>query len=216
MILIEILLILLIINILYFGIIWVVFYAFYKYPHAFQGLKKYILHLNNMKYEGSDGIIYQNTLLGCGAHSFEMVLKSFNVKYRRDDLDSLFKMRGTSMMDLHNKFAEYRLRPQGVYMQESGELTRYIKKGTLAAIISFDFRYLIPSDIIFFVPLNRIIKILLGNGYKTIRHWVVAEYIDEEGQVHILDPYMGKFTIKLQKLNELWNNKVLLVSNNCL
>lgn len=196
----------------YIGIISLLLLSFYKLPNSLIRLKNYFLRLNDLEYYDNSNIVYQNSYLACGAACFEMVLRYFKLKFKPNELTSLYELEGTSMLDLHNKCIEFHLKSEGVQFKNASDFAEHIKNDAVTSIVSFDFRYIIPYRQLFFKPYYYTLKYLLGAGSSAIRHWVVVESIDNSGKFCILDPYIGNIFMSKDKFLQLWNKKALIIS----
>lgn len=193
-----------------YAVIMTAFYvAAFRLPRASRLLKRFLARLNGYRYAGNSGTIFQTSSNNCGSACVEMVLRRRGIDVNERNLFDLRSMVGTSLYDLKQCLAEFKVPASGIKYDDVDAFFAELKRGELA-IVTFNVSYTMSARNPLLVPLHQATKYALRGNFDLVKHWVVVDEIAADGSAVVRDPQLGTLSMSRERFTKLWNGLALM------
>ncbi len=195
----------------YMAIVTLLSILIFKYPGITSGLKKILARLSGFEFVGNEQVVFQDSYTNCGAACVEMILKLQAIPYDEEDLRDLKLMQGTTMLDLYQMSLQFKLQGGGFNFEKDDIFLEKVRDSNIATIVLLNWSYFYSKNNLLFLPIYYFLKLVLRDYLSQLNHWVVVRTADNNKNLFILDPYLGKLKLDYQRFEHLWNRNALLL-----
>ncbi len=169
-------------------------------------ISKWVLHLNDIDYLSSEGIVFQDRSGHCGSSCIKMLLNRDHIEFPVEINECNIEQYYMSMYHLKLLLEHFGFRCKGLRFVNIHKLQSYMSENSVTGVVSLINTWKMHP----LYPLGCILEKFEKLGIRTqkLNHWVIVKKVTST-HVFLQDPAFGNVRLTLKTFERLWRNYAL-------